>query len=152
MAYQAKEITFDGQLGKVYNNLQLMTKFELPYAVPISFRVIGSISTFDYFKKEKIFSHNSTPAFNQKDESFIKLMATLPFLTNNRAEFGVGYGLLRDKYFQTNIINFNNDYSDMRTCTRPVRCRPSPNIWARPERRPTYHEVIITTDNLNYFF
>lgn len=113
MAYQAKEITFDGQLGKVYNNLQLMTKFELPYAVPISFRVIGSISTFDYFKKEKIFSHNSTPAFNQKDESFIKLMATLPFLTNNRAEFGVGYGLLRDKYFQTNIINFNNDYSDM---------------------------------------
>jgi NTE family protein len=113
MAYQAKEITFDGQLGKVYNNLQLMAKFELPYSVPISFRMIGSMSTFDYFKKEKIFSHNTTPAFNQKDEYFVKLVGTLPFLTNNRAEFGVGYGMLRDKYFQTNIINFNNNYNDV---------------------------------------
>jgi NTE family protein len=112
MAYQAKEITFDGQLGKVYNNLQLMSKFELPYSIPISFRVIGSMSTFDYFKKEKIFSHNTNPAFNQKDEYFVKLMATLPFLTNNRSEFGVGYGSLRDKYFQSNIINFNEDEHD----------------------------------------
>jgi NTE family protein len=113
MAYQAKEITFDGQLGKVYNNIQLMGKFELPYTIPISFRIIGSMSTFDYYKREKIFSHNSDPAFNQKDEYFAKLMATLPFLTNNRGEFGVGYGMLRDNYFQTNVIDFNNNGHDM---------------------------------------
>jgi NTE family protein len=112
MAYQAKEITFDGQLGKVYNNLQLMGKLELPSNIPISLRLIGSISTFDYFKNEKIFSHNNDPAFNQKDEYFVKLKASLPFLDNNRAEFGVGYGMLRDRYFQTNIIDFNNNQTD----------------------------------------
>lgn len=113
MDYQAKEITFDGQLGKIYNNLQLMGKFEVPSSsIPISFRLIGSMSTFDYFKKEKIFSHNTNPAFNQKDEYFTKLMATLPFLNNNRAEFGVGYGLLGDHYFQSNIIDFTNDQTD----------------------------------------
>jgi NTE family protein len=112
MAYQAKEITFDGQLGKVYNNLQLMCKFEVPSTIPISYRLIGSMSTFDYIKSEKIFSHNSDPALNQKDEYFAKLLATLPFMNNNRAEFGVGYGLLRDRYFQSNIINFTNNETD----------------------------------------
>jgi NTE family protein len=113
MAYLAKEITFDGQLGKVYNNIQLMTKFEFPFSIPISFRAIGSMSTFDYFKKDKIFSHSSTPAFNQKDEYFVKLLTTLPFLTNNRAEFGIGYGVLKDNYIQSNTINFDEVNSDM---------------------------------------
>lgn len=46
--YYSKEITFDGQLGKIYNNAQLMGKIDLPTNIPTSFRFIASISTFDY--------------------------------------------------------------------------------------------------------
>lgn len=110
--YISKEITIDGQLGKIYNNVQLMAKFDLPTHIPTSYRFIASISTFDYYKKDKLFSKNDKPSFNSKDERFIKLMVALPFLANKRAEFGVGYGKLEDNYFQSNIIDFDKDRSD----------------------------------------
>lgn len=110
--YYSKEVVVDGHLGKIYNNAQLMARIDLPTRIPTSFRFIASISTFDYYKKDKLFSKHDTPSFNSKDERFVKLMMALPFLTNKRAEFGIGYGRLADNYFQSNIINFERDRSD----------------------------------------
>lgn len=108
----SKEILFDGQLGKIYNNAQLMVKFDLPTRIPVSYRFIASFSTFDYYRKDKLFSKNDRPSFNSKKEQFAKFMVALPFLTNRRAEFGIGYGKLTDYYYQSNVIDFDNDRSD----------------------------------------
>ena len=110
--YYSKEVTFDGQLGKIYNNAQLMARIDLPTRLPTSYRFIASISTFDYFKKDKLFSKNDRPSFNSKDERFMKLMIALPFLANKRAEFSFGIGRLKDNYFQSNVIDFDRDRSD----------------------------------------
>ena len=80
--------------------------------IPTSYRLIASISTFDYFKKEKLFSRNDKPAFNQKDERFVKLKVGLPFLSSKRAEFGVGLAKIQDRYFQKNVIDFDKDKYD----------------------------------------
>ena len=113
--YNANEVTFDGQLGKIYNNVQLMGKIDFATSIPTSYRLIASISTFDYFKKEKLFSRNDKPAFNQKDERFVKLKVGLPFLSNKRAEFGVGAAKIQDRYFQKNVIDFDKDKYDKST-------------------------------------
>lgn len=113
--YYSKEITLDGQIGKVYNNAQLMAKIDLPTRVPTSYRLIASLSTFDYYKKDKLFSKKDKPSFNSKDERFVKLMVALPFLANKRAEISIGYGKLQDNYFQSNVINFDKDRSDRST-------------------------------------
>ena len=113
--YYSKEITLDGQIGKVYNNAQLMAKIDLPTRVPTSYRLIASVSTFDYYKKDKLFSKNDKPSFISKDERFVKLMVALPFLANKRAEISIGYGKLQDNYFQSNVINFDKDRSDRST-------------------------------------
>lgn len=113
--YYSKEITLDGQIGKVYNNAQLMAKIDLPTRIPTSYRLIASLSTFDYYKKDKLFSKNDKPSFNSKDERFVKLMVALPFLANKRAEISIGYGKLQDNYFQSSVINFDKDCSDKST-------------------------------------
>jgi len=113
--YYSKEITLDGQIGKVYNNAQLMAKIDLPTRIPTSYRLIASLSTFDYYKKDKLFSKNDKPSFNFKDERFVKLMVALPFLANKRAEISIGYGKLQDNYFQSSVINFDKDRSDRST-------------------------------------
>ena len=110
--YNAKELTFDGQLGKIYNNVQLMGRIDFATNIPTSYWLIASISTFDYFKKEKLFSRNDKPAFNQKDERFVKLKVGLPFLSSKRAEFGVGLAKIQDRYFQKNVIDFDKDKYD----------------------------------------
>ena len=113
--YYSKEITLDGQIGKVYNNAQLMAKIDLPTRIPTSYRLIASLSIFDYYKKDKLFSKNDKPSFNSKDERFVKLMVALPFLANKRAEISIGYGKLQDNYFQSSVINFDKDRSDRST-------------------------------------
>ena len=113
--YYSKEITLDGQIGKIYNNAQLMAKIDLPTRIPTSYRLIASLSTFDYYKKDKLFSKNDKPSFNSKDERFVKLMVALPFLANKRAEISIGYGKLQDNYFQSSVINFDKDRSDRST-------------------------------------
>lgn len=113
--YYSKEITLDGQIGKVYNNAQLMAKIDLPTRIPTSYRLIASLSTFDYYKKDKLFSKNDKPSFNFKDERFVKLMVALPFWANKRAEISIGYGKLQDNYFQSSVINFDKDRSDRST-------------------------------------
>lgn len=108
----SKEFVIDGQIGKIYNNAQIMARFDLPTRIPTSYRIIASISTFDYYKKDKLFSRNDKPSFNSKDERFLKLMVSVPFLANKRAEFSVGYGELTDKYYQSNVIDFDKDQTD----------------------------------------
>ena len=110
--YYSKEFIFDGQLGRVYNNLQLSARVDFPTTIPTSYRFIASISTFDYFKKEKLFSNNDLPAFTKKKEKFLKLKVALPFLSKNRAEFGIGIAQIQDQYFQTNIIDFDKTKHD----------------------------------------
>ncbi len=113
--YYSKEFLFDGQLGKVYNNLQFTAKVDFSTSIPTSYRFIASISTFDYFKNDKLFSPNDIPAFNKKDERFLKVKAALPFLSKKKAEFGIGFADITDQYFQTNIINFDESKHDKST-------------------------------------
>ncbi len=110
--YYSKEVTLDGQIGRTYSNLQLMGRVDFPTTIPTSYRFIASISTFDYFKGDNVFSNKYKPAFNSKDERFMKLKVALPFLSSKRAEFGIGMAQFRDKYFQSNIIDFENDKND----------------------------------------
>ena len=105
--YYSKEFTLDGQLGKIYNNAQFMAKVDFATTIPTSYRFIASISTFDYFKKDKLFSKNDKPAFNQKDERFLKLKVALPFLSSKRLELGFGIAQIEDRYFQNNVIDFD---------------------------------------------
>mgnify|MGYP000320331910 CR=1 FL=1 len=105
--YYSKEFNFDGQLGRVYNNVQLAARIDFPTKLPTSYKFIASISTFDYFKEAKFFSNKDNPAFNKKREEFVKLKVSLPFLSRKKAEFGVGIARMEDRYFQTNIIDFS---------------------------------------------
>lgn len=110
--YYSKEFSFDGHLGKVYSNAQFMAKMDFATYIPTSYRFIASISSFDYFKSDRLFSSNNKPAFNKKDEQFLKMKVAFPFLFSKRAEFGVGIGKLDDRYYQNSVINFDEDKYD----------------------------------------
>lgn len=66
--YYLKEFMFDGQLGKIYNNVQFMVKVDFVIIILIFYCFIVFISIFDYFKKDKFFFKNDKLVFNQKDE------------------------------------------------------------------------------------
>lgn len=109
----AKEISLDGQLGQIYNNLQISGRIDLPTRLPTSYRLVASLSTFDYQQQEKFLNKGGTPIFNKQKEEYIKLFVSMPFLSRQKAEFGIGIGKLEDQYFQTNIIDFSTAKRDI---------------------------------------
>lgn len=108
----AKELSLDGHLGQIYNSIQIAGRLDLPTHLPTSCRLVASLSSFDYFKQEKLFTTGSTAVFNKKKEDFVKLFVSFPFLSRQKAEFGIGIAKLQDQYFQTNVIDFNNAQHD----------------------------------------
>lgn len=102
------EVLLNGQFGRVYNNVQLMGRINLSTAIPMSFRVIGSHSAINHFKQSFLFSDNATPAFNKQTETFAKVKLALPFMTQHKAEFGIGYGRMLDNYIQSSTIDLGN--------------------------------------------
>lgn len=109
----SKEFSIEGQLGEIYNNLQLTGRVDLPTEVPTSYRMIMSLSSFDYKSQTKnFFNQVNSPVFNKKNEKFIKAYVNMPFLSKHKAEFGIGAATLTDQYFQTNVIDFTNSSRD----------------------------------------
>lgn len=107
----SKEFSLEGQLGQIYNNLQLTGRIDLPTEVPTSYKMILSLSSFDYNGQTKNFFNNN-PIFNKKEERFLKTYINMPFLSKHKAQFGVGVATLTDQYFQTNVIDLNNSNRD----------------------------------------
>lgn len=102
------ELQLDGQFGRMYNNVQFMGRFNFASDIPMSLRVIGSHSTINHFKQSFLFSDNSTPALNKQTETFGKIKLALPFMTQHKAEFGIGVGQIADKYMQSSTIDLSN--------------------------------------------
>lgn len=101
------EILLDGQFGRMYNNIQFMSRINLSTEIPTSIRVIGVHSTIDHFKQDFLFSSNSNPALNKQAETFVKVKLALPFMTLYKAEFGIGRGKITDSYIQDSTINLS---------------------------------------------
>ncbi len=102
------ELQLDGQFGRMYNNVQFMGRFNSATDIPMSIRVLGSHSTMNYFKQSFLFSDNITPALNKQTETFGKLKLALPFMTQHKAEFGIGIGQITDSYLQGSTIDLSN--------------------------------------------
>lgn len=104
--YYSKEFTLDGQLGKVYNNLQLSAKIDLATAIPTSYRVIASYNSFDYFQRDEMFFKRGTPSINRKTETFIKVKVAFPFMLNKKTEISFGVASQKDTYLQSSVLDF----------------------------------------------
>ena len=70
-------MALDAQFGQIYNNLQVSGRIDIPTGIPTSYRIVGSLSSFDYLTNGKFFNAGNDPIFNKKDEQFVKLMVSL---------------------------------------------------------------------------
>ena len=108
----SKEFVLDGQLGKVYNNVQLSGRIDFLGELPISLKFIGAYSTIDYYNMKYLFSKENSVALNHQREIFAKMKMVLPFLSNKKAEIGIGVADIKDEYAPSNILNLDKPAFD----------------------------------------
>ncbi len=92
-----------GQLGRAYNSLYASVRTDLPTRNLFYLEVIYSIQSTRYYQSERIFETNNSLSLVNKNESYFKIMAGFPFMTNGRARTSLGYGVLKDRYYLASI-------------------------------------------------
>ncbi len=108
----SKEFIIDGQLGKVYNNVEASGRIDFHGEIPMSLKFIGSYSTIDYYNMRYLFSKKNSIALNQSREVFAKIKMVLPFLNRKKSEIGIGIADIKDEYMPSGIVNLENPEFD----------------------------------------
>ncbi len=111
----AMDTNLDMQVGNAFNGVQLTGRVELPSQVPVYVKGIGSYTYRKYFESEKLFLEDELTTFLQQEEAYFKLRVGFPFLTKAKSEITVGYGSLRDHYYQSNDVVFSETGFDRST-------------------------------------
>lgn len=101
---------FEGQIGKAYNNAQLVTGLDVTSAkAPLSLSLQFAYNNMNYFKSGYIFySDNLMPALNKETELFTKLKLSRPFLNNYKAVVSIGAASHRDYYSNSTNIDLHS--------------------------------------------
>lgn len=99
------EYLLEGQIGKLYKNAQITSRFDMASRVPMAMSAILSYWDLDYYNRNSFFSSSISPISNKEIEFFGKVKLSLPFLDNNKAEFSLGAAHHKDYYSQGQTIN-----------------------------------------------
>lgn len=96
----------EGQIGRSYNNAQLLTRIDMATVIPMSFSVQIAYNNMNYFRSGYIFASDKiSPALNKSIEFFGKLKMSRPFLNNYKAVFSAGIAHHKDYYSQSSKVN-----------------------------------------------
>jgi len=108
----AGDLNVNFQMGNSYSGVALNGRLYLPTRVPAYLHLQTVYSFRKYSESQSLFYEDILPAFIKQRETFAKLKLGLPFLTLSKAEIGLGYGRLRDYYFQIKDISLINSEFD----------------------------------------
>jgi NTE family protein len=104
----ADEVNANFQMGNSYSGVTLNGRLYLQTRIPVYLNLQAVYSFRKYLESQSLFYEDILPAFIKQRETFSKLKLGFPFLTRSKAEIGLGYGRLRDDYFQTKNVSFAN--------------------------------------------
>jgi NTE family protein len=100
------------QMGNSYSGVALNGGLYLSTRIPAYLNLQTVYSYRKYSESQSLFYEDLLPAFIKQREAFAKLKLGFAFLKKSKAEIGLGYGRLRDDYFQTSTISFINSEFD----------------------------------------
>jgi NTE family protein len=102
----AMDFNLHMQAGNAFSGALLSGRIELPTQVPMHIKGTAAYSYRNFFESEKLFLEENPATFIKKEEIYFKLHLDLPFLMKAKSEIGLGYGSLRDHYYQSNNIDY----------------------------------------------
>ncbi len=88
------------QFGKTYNALGLDARIDIPWEIPMYFKMNYLFHRFSFYESVRWFYEDNPIANFSQTEVFGKLKVGLPISRKGRLEIGGGYGVLMDRYQQ----------------------------------------------------
>ena len=101
LAQFATGIMANAYFGKLYNSVQLKTRFDFPFKIPIYIEPNYTWNKWDYYSSSNSFLTDVKPAYLKQSEQYGNVNFGFPTGKKGRIVAGTGRGIITDKYYQT---------------------------------------------------
>lgn len=108
LSFFATEIMANAHFGKLYSSVQLKTRFDFPFRVPIYIEPNFTWNKFDYYSSSNAFLADIKPAYLKEYEQFGNINTGFRAGKKGRFIAGVGKGYLTYNYYQTSQFSLKD--------------------------------------------
>lgn len=104
----AADVNAHFHVGNSFNGIALNGRMYLQTKIPTYLNWQGVFSKKKYAESQSLFYEDVVPAIIKQKEIYMKFKLGFPFLSQAKAEIGLAYGRLSDRYLQSNAISLTN--------------------------------------------
>lgn len=111
LSYFATELLADAYFGKLYSSVQVKTRFDFPFKIPVYIEPGFTWNKFDYYSSSNAFLADIKPAYLKENEQYGSVNAGFPTGKKGRVVLGAAIGEINNNYYQTSYFS-EKDTSD----------------------------------------
>ncbi|HSH64285.1 MAG TPA: patatin-like phospholipase family protein, partial [Bacteroidia bacterium] len=97
----ANSISANAYFGKLYNSVQLKSRFDFPFKTPMYIEPVINWNKWDYYRSSNAFLEDVKPAYLIQNEEYGNLDIGFPTGKKGRIVSGVGGARITDRYYLT---------------------------------------------------
>jgi NTE family protein len=97
----AAALMANGYFGKLYSSIQLKTRLDFPFKVPVFIEPCVTWNKWDYYKSSSAFLEDTKPSYIIQNEEYANLNIGFPTGKKGRIVGGAGVARITDNYYQT---------------------------------------------------
>ncbi|MCX6297025.1 MAG: hypothetical protein NTX97_13385, partial [Bacteroidetes bacterium] len=97
----AASVMANAYFGKLYSSVQIKTRLDFPFKIPIFIEPCVTWNKWDYYKSSSAFLEDTKPAYLLQNEEYGNLNVGFPTGKKGRMVGGAGVARITDNYYQT---------------------------------------------------
>lgn len=112
LSYNSFDASLSGWLGQSYYAGQAMGRIAFNSTRPTDLMIQAVASKQKFYQSDMLFYEDELPTFIINYENFVRLNFGIAIGRKSKLNLGVGYGCLRDRFYQSNVVDFSTVTQD----------------------------------------
>lgn len=112
LSYNSFDASASGWIGQSYYAGQIMARIAFNSLRPTDLMLQAVASKQKFYQSDMLFYEDELPSFIINYENFVRLNFGIAIGRKSKLNLGVGYGYLRDRFYQSNVVNFSEVSQD----------------------------------------
>ncbi len=112
LSYNSFDASLSGWIGQSYYAGQIMARTAFNSLRPTDLMIQAVASKQKFYESDMLFYNDELPTFIINYENFVRLNFGIAIGRKSKLNLGVGYGCLRDRFYQSNVVDFSEVSQD----------------------------------------
>ena len=115
LSYNSFDASLSGWLGQSYYAGMIESKIALGTNIPSYLKLTGVLSKQKFYENDVLFYKSEQPSFIINYEDYVKLEYGLAIGRKSKLGISIGYGYLKDLFYQSNVVDYSSTKQDKST-------------------------------------